>query len=641
MCGIAGIFNYRSGEAVDRSLLDEMTDLLAHRGPNGRDVYVDGVLGLGHRRLAIVDLSDAGKQPMATADGRVVITYNGEAYNHASLRPALEADGVRFRGHCDAETIIYHYAKRGPDAFADLAGIFGFALWDARQRALYIVRDPLGVKQVYYWTDGERFAFASEAKALLLHPRVKREPDLEAIGEYVHFHSTTGHGTFFRDIRLLPPGHFLRVDANGIVEQRYAPADDYSPLDLSQRDTTDLLQRTIAGVVDSQLMSDVPVGCFMSGGIDSSVVAKYSRDFIPGGRLSGFGCYYTGENVVNEEPYARAVSEALDVSLRVTYPQASDFTSLFERALWHQDEPKIGAAMISMWKVAELAAREVTVCLGGQAADEMFGGYPRYATAAPLRILAAQARNSLASRRGGIAPTVQKQITKGNNAARLLRLLNPMYGWRRRYFDAVAQIPDAILRSVITDSVINDRKRYFATFNRVVDECPSSDPIDRVMYWDRVVYLPGLFVQDDRMSMAHSLETRVPLADPRLVRLALRIPNHWKLNGLASKWILKQALRGVIPDWVINRQKAGFETPVRLWFAGQGREMTGDLLAGERTRQRGLFDTAKTAELLNGVTAMREVMIWKLINIEQWFRTFIDTPPERWQFARAATAQHA
>ena len=641
MCGIAGIFNYRDREPVNRALLDEMTDLIAHRGPDGRDVYVDGPLGLGHRRLAIVDLSDAGKQPMATADGRVVITYNGETYNHATFRPELEAGGVRFRGHADTETIIYLFAKHGVDAFAQLAGIFCFAIWDQRDQALYIVRDPVGVKQVYYWTDGSRLAFASEAKALLLHPGVKREPDYEAIGEYVHFHSTAGDRTFFRDIKLLPAGHYLRVDRNGITRARYVPADDYTPLGLSESETTDLLQRSIASVVDSQLMSDVPVGCFVSGGIDSSVVAKYSRDFIAAGRLSGFGCYYQGENVVNEEPYAREVAKALDVSLRATYPTVDDFTSLFERALWHQDEPKIGAAMISMWKVAELAASEVTVCLGGQAADEMFGGYPRYATAAPFRILSQQVRNSYKQRRKGIAPTVQKQLSKGNNVQRLLRLMNPLHGWRRRYFDAVAQIPDATLRSFINDPTVVDRKRYYATYNAIVDQCPSKDPIDRVMYFDRVVYLPGLFVQDDRMSMAHSLETRVPLADPRLVRLALRIPNRWKLNGLASKYILKQALHGVIPEWVINRQKAGFETPAKLWFAGEGRDMTRDLLAGARAKERGLYQTANTGALLNGMGAGSEVMIWKLINIEQWFRIFIDQSPAQWQYARRPAAQHA
>ena len=638
MCGIAGIFNYHDSRPVDPTLLDRMTDLLSHRGPDGRDTYVAGPIGLGHRRLAIVDLSEAGRQPMATADGNVVITYNGETYNHADFRDELQADGIRFRGHCDAETILYLYAKYGVEAFAKLVGIFAFALWDARERALYLVRDPMGVKQVYAWTDGKSLVFASEAKGVLLHPQVRREADLEAVGEYLHFHSTTSERTFFRDVRLLPPGHYLRVSANGIVQRRYVPPEDYAPLGLSAAAATDQLQQTISSVVRSQLMSDVPVGCFVSGGIDSSVVAKYARQFTPEGHLSGFGCYYRGPNVVDEEPYAREVSKALDVALRVTRPQPSDFLSLFPRALWHQDEPKIGPAMISMWKVAELASREVKVCLGGQAADEIFGGYARYATATPARILAAELRNRV-SRRGGVAPTVQKQLAKGNNAGRALRLLNPMHGWRRRYFDTVAQIRKTTLRALFNDDTVTDRDRYMARFREVIAECPSGDPMDQVMFWDRRVYLPGLFVQDDRMSMAHGLETRVPLADPRLVRLALRIPNGWKLNGLTSKWILKQALRGVLPEWVINRQKAGFDTPAGSWFAGEGNEFVRELLHGRTTRERGLFNTVATAGLIDTLTPANETIIWKLINIEQWFRLFIDAQPAEWPYAKQSAAE--
>lgn len=636
MCGIAGIFHYREPRRVDASLLDRMTDLIAHRGPDGRDVWIDGAVGFGHRRLSIVDLSEAGKQPMKTSDGGVVITYNGETYNHADFRPELEASGVRFRGHSDTETIIYLYRQRGAAAFNELAGIFAFGLWDAREQALYLVRDPLGVKQVYYHDDGRSIAFASEVKALLLMPGVAREPDLEAIGEYLHFHTAVGERTWFRGIRLVPPGHYARVDAHGVVVRRYASEDDYSPLGMTQDETIAALQSSIGATVKSQLMSDVPVGCFVSGGIDSTVVAKYSRDFTRG-KLNGFGCYFNDAGAVNEEPYAQEVSRALDLDLHVTHPTVNDFTDLFERALWHQDEPKIGPAMISMWKVAEIAANDVTVCLGGQAADEIFAGYARYATAAPLRILAAEGRKRLLRRREGPAATVQKQLAKGNNAARLLRLMNPLHGWERRYFDTVAQIPRSLLASIFGEqSVIADRGRYFDAFRALNATCASKDPVDRAMYWDRKVYLPGLFVQDDRMSMAHSLETRVPLADPRMVRLALRIPNEWKMNGLASKWILKQALRGVIPDWVINRQKAGFDTPARLWFTGPAREMTHDLLAGSRTRERGLFDTTVTAKLLDDVDPLREVLIWKLINIEQWFRIFIDTPPEQWRYASPA-----
>jgi len=290
--------------------------------------------------------------------------------------------------------------------------------------------------------------------------------------------------------------------------------------------------------------------------------------------------------------------------------------------------------MISMWRVASLAASRVTVCLGGQAADELFAGYARYAVTRPFRVVAAEAKRrlSLWGQDQAAGSTLQKQLGKGDNAARLLRLIGSMQGWERRYFNTIAQFSQPFLASLFPDATdIYTRDRHFTTFRTVTEQCASRDPMDRAMYWDRMVYLPGLFTQDDRMSMAHSLETRVPLADPRLARLALRIPAHLKMNGFSTKWILKKALRGVVPDWVIDRRKAGFDTPARLWFTGSANELTRDLLAGSRTRGRGLFDTSASARLLDHVTPQVEILIWKLINVEQWFRTFVDGDGAQWQ----------
>jgi len=626
MCGVAGVFNYRDRQPVDEKLLDRMTDLLAYRGPDGRGTFIDGHVGLGHRRLAIVDLSDAGKQPMQCDGGQVVISYNGETYNHMELRPELESDGVRFRGHSDTETIIHLYAKFGAAAFAKLTGIFAFALWDQRQQALYLVRDPLGVKQIYYWTDDRSLLFASEAKAVLLQRNVGREADIEAIGEYLHFHTTVQEKTFFSGIRVVLPGELLRIDGRGVQRWRYTSGDDYSPLELPQREAAQLVERTLSSVIRSQLMSDVPVGCFVSGGIDSSIVANYASRFISSGQMSGFGCYYRGSGVLDEEPYAKEAARAAGVELKSVHPTGDDFNALFARALWHQDEPKIGAAMLSMWKVAQLAARDVKVCLGGQGADELFGGYARYALARPVQLIAGAVRNRLTSSHASSA-TVHRQVSRGDNRRRLLKLINPFHGWRRRYFDTLAQISRRRLRSLFNEEKVYDRGRYRERFNDIVERCASSDPMDRVMYWDRVAYLPGLFVQDDRMSMAHGLETRVPFADPRVVRMALRIPNQWKMNGFTSKWILKQALHDVLPAWVINRQKAGFDTPIGKWCAGSGYELVRDLLGGRVTKERGLFNTRAALELLERpVQGVAETIVWKLINIEQWFRLFIDTP---------------
>lgn len=630
MCGIVGFYK-RSGNVTEdeRKLVREMTALLSYRGPDGEGSVEDSHVVFGHRRLAIVELSNHGRQPMQTEDGRVTVTYNGEIYNHADLR-ARFLNGTSWRGHSDTETILRLFAARGADSFASLAGIFAFAIWDSAEKALYLVRDPLGVKQVYYWSDKGRVVFASEIKAVLLHPDVVREADHGAIAEYLHFHSNVGDRTFFRGVRVVPPGCYLRVDANSERVVRYAPALDLQPLDSDSQSTAEELQKRISDVVRSQLMSDVPVGCFLSGGIDSSVVAKYARDYAEQREVPAFGCYFNAPGALNEEPYALEVSKSLGLNLRSVHPTAEDFTSLFARALWHQDEPKIGPAMISMWKVSELAAAEVKVCLGGQAADEIFAGYARYATAAPLRTIGLEIGKRLRRSRGAVGSNVQKQLRKGDTASRLLRIANPLQTWEQRYFNTIAQLDEATLKAVIPNAPeITNRAAQFEKFKSVVRQAPSADAMDRAMFWDRSVYLPGLFQQDDRMSMAHSLETRVPLADPRLVAFAVRIPNRWKMNGLTNKWILKVALKGVIPDWVIDRQKAGFDTPTRLWFQNEARELVFDLLAGSRTRERGLFDTSRTATLLERpMTATDEVLIWKLINIEQWFRIFIDRSAE-------------
>ena len=373
MCGIAGVFHYAEpDQPADRDLVVRMTRCLAHRGPDAEGFYFKDNVALGHRRLSIVDLTPTGAQPMGMQDESCWISYNGEFYNHREFRDRLRARGCSFRGNSDTETLLHLMAQEGPDSLAGIAGIFAFAFWDGRNRALTLARDHMGVKQLYYHDDGRRIIFASEIKALLQDPVIPREPDPEAVNQYLHFHTALFERTFFRGIRALRAGECLRITRYGANIRTYWSVRDFTrasaPGGALVRDLSDQL----AHVVEQQLMADVPVGSFFSGGIDSSAIAAQAAKI--GGKPLCFGVHFSDQGVTDERPYQEAAAKALGLELQLITMDGSTFPDDMMRLMYHQDEPVIGAAMFPMSKVSELAARQVKVCLGGQAADELFGG---------------------------------------------------------------------------------------------------------------------------------------------------------------------------------------------------------------------------------------------------------------------------
>ena len=385
MCGIAGIFNYADpSRPVDRELLTRMTRSLAHRGPDAEDFRIEGNVGFGHRRLSIVDLSPTGAQPMPNDDRSCWITYNGEFYNHRDFRPRLEAKGARFRGSSDTETMLRLLESEGPESLKDAAGIFGLGFWDGRNKTLTLARDPLGVKQVYFHDNGRRIAFASEIKALLQDPEVPRDVDPEAVNQYLHFHTALFERTFFRSVRQLRAGEYLQISRQGARIRSYWKLDDFRKRTGSEREQIDDLRHLLTQIVGDQLMSDVPVGAFFSGGIDSTAIAAHAAR--SGKPPTCFGIHFSGDTVTDERPYQEAAAKALGLDLHLITMDGSTFPEDLTRLMYQQDEPVIGAAMFPMARVSALASRHVKVCLGGQAADEIFGGYARYALGRPLRV---------------------------------------------------------------------------------------------------------------------------------------------------------------------------------------------------------------------------------------------------------------
>ncbi len=630
MCGIAGIFHYRSADRpVDRQLLERMTRCLAHRGPDGEGFHIDGPLGFGHRRLAIVDLSPTGSQPMCNEDRSLWINYNGEFYNHRAQRSRLEARHT-FRGSSDTETFLHFFEERGAECFAEVAGIFAAAFWDSRRRILTLARDPLGVKQLYYHDDGYRIVFASEIKALLCDESISRAIDEEGVNQYIHFQTPLFERTFFKGIRQLRAGEWIDVSSAGLRRHTYWKLTDFGPRAGTPESNVHALREQLTAVVRDQLMSDVPVGSFFSGGIDSSTVAAYAKRVGQPPRC--FGVHFANQGVADERPYQEAAAKALGLELELMTLDGSSFPEDLTRAIYHQDEPVIGAAMLPMYHVSKLAARKVKVCLGGQAADEIFGGYARYALARPWLVIGSwfSGRRPMRGERGsaaaGVGGNLFHDVVDPSTWRRLLRNARHAADWRTRYFENFAKVPESAWCEILGDNQLLSRAQCRAIFDEELAKSGAADPASKVMHWDMQTYLTGLFHQDDRMSMAHGLESRVPLADPRLVQFAFELDFNLKFRAGATKWILREAVADVIPPEVLNRRKVGFATPAERWMKESHRGFVRDVLLSARARQRGLWSSRGLERLLKDERHPFWFDIaWKALCIETWAGAFLDS----------------
>jgi asparagine synthase (glutamine-hydrolysing) len=566
---------------------------------------------------------------MSTTDGRFHLTYNGEFYNHRQFRSRLKSKGVRFRGDSDTESLLYTLATFGPDSLTDVAGIFALALWDSRLRRLFLARDPLGVKQLYYHDDGRRIVFASEIKALLECADVTLETDPDAVNQYLHFHTPLFDRTFFRNIKQVRAGEYIEVGQNGLRRKVYWETDGFEPRDESPEVSVDKLRHLLEEVVGDQLMADVPVGAFFSGGIDSSAVAAFAKRC--GRPPMLFGVHFTDQGVIDERPYQEAAAAALGLELHLTTVNGDAFPDEFLKLTYYQDQPVIGPALIPMYHVSRLAAARVKVCLGGQGADEVFGGYARYALIHPARVISSwfsgqPGAPDATAQPNAVGHNLLKQMADSHNIRRLSRLLRPG-NWSGRYFDNFAKVPEHLWKRLLTADGFVSRNRARGTFEEGLARSPAKDPGDKILHWDMQTYLTGLFQQDDRMSMANSLESRVPLADPRVVRFALHTAFDLKLRGGSTKWVLRQAVADTIPASVLGRRKVGFDTPAASWMRDRHHGFVRDLLLSRSARERGFYNASAVERLLDNPGAPYWFdIVWKLASIEAWATTFVDKP---------------
>jgi asparagine synthase (glutamine-hydrolysing) len=618
VCGIAGVFNYVAGRPADRDAVRRMSDVMAHRGPDADGFHFDGPVGLAHRRLAIIDLSERGRQPMHTRDGRFSIVFNGEIYNYVELRQELLAQGHTFQSDSDTEVLLTLYALHGARCLERLNGMFTFAVWDRSARSLFIARDRVGIKPLYYAATDGGLVFASEAKALLEHPGVRAEVNRPTIDTFMTFGYVPGEETLFKQIKKLPAGHAMTITERGVTIARYWDV-DYSPPASPADYGPDQLHALLLDAVSIHLRSDVPVGVFLSGGLDSSaVVSLLSEAGITG--MKTFSVAYREGEGFDETSYARLVADRFATDHHVLYVAPSTFRDFIPDYVWHMDEPVTEAAALSLYFISRTLREHVIVALSGEGADELFAGYEIYRYMQWLeryRMLPAAVRSAL------LDPLLSLGGEKMRKYVRLSTL--PL---EQRYLGVSLHDPWQPQALYSTEFRREIARPGHAALSPFYERTRGLDPLTRMLYTDLKTWLiDDLLIKADKMTMANSVELRVPFLDYRVVEFAARVPPGQKMHGRTVKWILKQAMRNRLPPEILERKKVGFPTPLALMFRAGLADYLRDLLLSDTARQRGYFD-GRAVERLVGehVEGRRDhhKALWQLVVLEEWHRCFVD-----------------
>jgi asparagine synthase (glutamine-hydrolysing) len=624
MCGIVGVFHYRDQGRPDPGLLERQAAMLRHRGPDDSGLWCEGPVALGHRRLSIVDLSPGGRQPMPNEDETLWVTYNGELYGWPETRSVLAARGHRFRGTSDTEALLHLYEEHGDGLLEHLRGMFAFALYDRRARRMLLARDRLGIKPLYWHDDGKRLVFASELKALLLDPTVPREVDPTAVADYLTFQYVPSPRTIWQGVRKLAPGHALTCDAGGVVVRRYwalpVEPDPGHPVDYYR----ERLRALLAEAVRLRLVADVPLGAFLSGGIDSSAVVAFMTEAVSE-PIKTFTIGFEEEDASELEHAARVARHlGTDHRERVVRPEA---LSLLPRLVWQCDEPFADASIIPTYYVSEMARREVTVALSGDGGDEAFAGYVTYPWA---RRYAGLDGVPVSLRR--LAATAARALPDDHLWERRLRRFG--LDVLERHLEAMSFFPRRDLARILAPELAaatRGHDPYAAHREHHGRAAAAAGDLPALLYLDAMTYMAdGVLQKVDRASMLSSLEVRVPLLDHKVLEFVARIPFEHKLRGEVGKWILRESVRDLLPAPTLARGKQGFGMPLERWFRGDFGRLAREVLLDPRARGRGWIDPAAVERLLGSQRDDRGArQIWALLCLELWARTYCDRPREQ------------
>lgn len=627
MCGVAGYLN-RNGAPADERIVAAMRDALAHRGPDGKGMHIDGPLGLGHRRLSIIDLRTVASQPMHSPDGRWTIAFNGEIYNFRELKSELDKAGWSFRTRSDTEVLLAGCVIWGVSALARrIDGMAAFALWDAQERRLHLVRDRYGVKPLYLWRTPDRLAFASEIKAFLVHPDFRVRVNQAALREYFTFQNLFRPHTLFEGVEHLPPATILTVDRNGERRETYWDYDYSKPEPVDEQEAVTTLEKLMAQAVERQLVADVPVGAYLSGGMDSGTLVALAHPHVP--RMQTFTAGFEMSRIEGNETLfdERRAAELMAYTYKTEHYEqvinAGDIRWSLPRVVWHLEDLRLGMSYPNYY-IARLASKFVKVCLSGAGGDELFGGYPwRY-----YRVFRSLDRDDYLSSYYGF----WQRLTTADD--------------RKRLFGAAA----------------DDEAEMFDVFKSVYADAPGlsfdspEDHISASLYFESRTFLSGLLLVGDKLSMASGLEERFPFLDNALVDFATRLPSRHKLSDLehmltvdedavrkkllaedsfaGGKSCLRQAMAHVLPSEIMDRRKQGFSSPEASWYRGENAVYVRDMLLGKDLASTEYLDAdfiRDTVESHMSGKKNNRLLIWSLLSFEQWCRVFLggDRPDSR------------
>ncbi|MGB7729608.1 MAG: asparagine synthase (glutamine-hydrolyzing) [Candidatus Acidiferrum sp.] len=627
MCGICGKLMFGSEAKVSPSLVKAMADTMYHRGPDDEGYYVSGPIGLGFRRLSIIDLQ-SGHQPVANEDGTVQIIFNGEIYNYQELRKFLLEKGHVFKTQSDTEVIVHLYEELGPECLERLRGMFAFAIWDENAKSLFLARDRVGIKPLYYCLSDTSLVFASEIKAILADPSIRREIAPEMIDRFLTFLYTPGQETLFKGIRKLLPGHYLFVRDGKVAIRQYWDLCFTKPTPARNlKDAEAELRSLLAEAVKLHMIADVPVGVLLSGGVDSTAVLSLAA-LGTDKKMSSFTVGFSGNEVADERPYARLAAETYGTQHHDMTITAKDFAAFLPLYVWHMEEPVCEPPAIAMYYVSRLARNYVKVLLSGEGGDEAFAGYSNYRNLVWLERI----KRGIPALNGTFARglSLANSLLHSSRVAKYAPLMNDPFP---NYYYSCTSNPHRYTGNRLG-------KVYSGDFARVVDRESSLEPLrqlqshvrahntlDAMLYIDTKTWLPDeLLIKADKMTMANSVELRVPLLDHKVLEFAASLPPSFKLKGFTPKYILKKAMAQKIPKEIRNRKKAGFPVPYESWLRNDLKDVVWDVLTDRRTIERGYFRKDAVESLLqansNGTNHSKE--IFSLLTLELWQRTFLE-----------------
>jgi len=614
---------------VSREVLETMRDVIRHRGPDDEGIFISRNVGLGHRRLSIVDVA-AGHQPMTNEDGSLRITYNGEIYNHADYRESLEARGHVYQTRCDTETILHLYEEYGSACVDYLRGMFAFAIWDERKQELFIARDRLGVKPLYYvHTEDGSLYFASEIKSLLAARAVSPEINYSVLPDYLANHSPSGEETLFRGVKRLLPGHVLTWRDGEVSIRRYWDVEFAKDVETKDDQTyirqwSDLFHESVR----LRLMADVPLGMFLSGGIDSSAIAAAMSGMV-NEPIKTFSVAFA-EREANELEYARLIAEAYKTDHHEILVSPEQFFDALPRLVWHEDEPLAHPSSVALYFVSQLASQHVKVVLTGEGSDELLAGYGRYRRTM-LNLSLGRKYNKLTPSLA--RDTIRKQIEQMEPSGRVRQKLMRTFlvlptSLESIYFDNFAVFSAPMQQHMFTRET-NERIRSidpYAELRRLVAKTSDLSLLDGLLYADMKTYLHELLMKQDQMSMATSVESRVPFLDHKLVEFTAKMPDRMKLRGGTTKYVLRASMKGVLPEKILSRSKMGFPVPIGSWFRGPFKRVIDEYVVSDRALSRGIFAPDFIRELVSRHQTGEDhsERLWALLNFEIWLRRFFD-----------------